>query len=115
MVGSSVMDSTTSPCLCLDVLPSGVKASAGGGELVSQRNSMKKRNYQVSSKVELGSVFVDSWHDWRASSKVLLNKANMKGLVSRNKQGKDGRSLVIVNELAGQYEDSFEDVKAVRI
>lgn len=101
VVGSSVMDSHAGPCLCLDALPTTVK---GGGELVLQRNSsMKRKKVKVAARaLELGSSFVDSWDDWRLSSKVIGSK--------KQKQRRD-RRLVIANELGGQYEDSFEDVK----
>ncbi|KAK0604400.1 hypothetical protein LWI29_015301 [Acer saccharum] len=98
VVGSSVMESHSGPCLCLDSLPTSVKS---GGDLVSQRSSMKRKHVV---RVELGSSFVDSWPDRRLSSKAISNTVN-------RKQQRKGRRLVIVNELAGQYEDSFEDVK----
>ncbi|CAM8952920.1 unnamed protein product [Rhodiola kirilowii] len=58
--------------------------------------------------VELSSSFVESWEDWRKSGKVMAINCGV-SLMRRNR-GK--RSSVIVSELAGQYEDSFEDVKA---
>jgi len=109
MVGAlSVVDPHTSPCLCLDALPTtniGLKSS---GDLVLQRSSMKRKQLTRPGSLELGSSFVDSWHDWRLSSKAIS------GIVSKSsrKQRKD-RGLVVVNELGGQYEDSFEDVKMV--
>ncbi|KAJ6692013.1 CHAPERONIN-LIKE RBCX PROTEIN 2 CHLOROPLASTIC [Salix purpurea] len=99
VVGSSVVDAHTSPCLCLDALP--------GGDLVLQRSLIKRKQLARPVSLELRSSFVDSWHDWRLSSKVISV------IVSKNssrKQRKD-RGLVVVNELAGQYEDSFGDVK----
>ncbi|KAK3205276.1 hypothetical protein Dsin_019322 [Dipteronia sinensis] len=101
VVGSSVMESHTGPCLCLDSLPTSVKS---GGDLVSRRSSMKRKHVARVGSLELGSSFVDSWPDWRLSSKAISNTVN-------RKQQRKGRMLVIVNELAGQYEDSFEDVK----
>ncbi|KAJ6424762.1 hypothetical protein OIU84_025518 [Salix udensis] len=73
VMGSSVVDPHTSPCLCLDSLPStniGLKSS---GDLVLQRSSMKRKQARG-------------------------NRERIGG-------------LVIVSELGGQYEDSFEDVK----
>ncbi|XP_058224326.1 chaperonin-like RbcX protein 2, chloroplastic [Rhododendron vialii] len=89
VVCSSVVDSHTSPFLCVDGLN-----CKGNGALISQRNSIVKTQIYCS--------FTGSGRKcW------LLPKAKK---ISR-KQQKGRRSLVIVNELAGQYEDSFEDVK----
>ncbi|XVF19278.1 hypothetical protein REPUB_Repub11eG0096400 [Reevesia pubescens] len=107
VVGSSVMDSHTGPCLCLDALPSTNMNLKSGGELVLQRNSMKRKHAAARPvSLELGSSFVDSWHDWRLSSKMIPGIVNK----SSRKQCKD-RRLVVFNNLGGQYEDSFEDVK----
>lgn len=92
MVGSSVVDSHTSPFLCVDGLN-----CKGVGALISQRNSIVKTQIYCS--------FTGPGRKCR-----LLPNAKK---ISR-KQQKGRRSLVIVNELAGQYEDSFEDVKTVR-
>ncbi|XVF69631.1 hypothetical protein PTKIN_Ptkin11bG0097200 [Pterospermum kingtungense] len=100
VVGSSVMDTHTGPCLCLDALASTNMNLKSGGELVLQRNSMKRKH-------ALGTSFVDSWQDWRLCSKMIPGTLNYR---SSRKQRKD-RRLAIVNELGGQYEDSFEDVK----
>ncbi|ESR59363.1 hypothetical protein CICLE_v10016574mg [Citrus x clementina] len=107
VVGSSVMDSHAGPCLCLDALPTSVK---GGGELVLRRNSsVKRKKVKVAARsLELGSSFVDSWDDWRLSSKVISNMVNRS---SRKQKQRRDRRPVIVNEVGGQYEDSFEDVK----
>ncbi|KAL5764850.1 hypothetical protein ACOSP7_017180 [Xanthoceras sorbifolium] len=108
-VGSSVMESHTGPCLCLDALPTSAKC--GGGELVSQRSTSMKRKHVAAARsqpLELGTSFLDSWQDWRLSSKAISITVNSR---TSRKQQRKGRRLVIVNELAGQYEDSFEDVK----
>ncbi|CAB4308705.1 unnamed protein product [Prunus armeniaca] len=106
VVGSSIVDSHTSPCLCLDALPTTAMNLKSGGEVVLQRNSManKKRLVKPGS-LELSSSFIDSGHDKRLSMKALP------GIVNRSMRKRKNRSSVIVNELAGQYEDSFEDVK----
>ncbi|CBI16369.3 unnamed protein product, partial [Vitis vinifera] len=54
----------------------------------------------------MGSSFVDSWHEWRLEAKVLSSIVNK----SSRRQHK-ARRLLVVSEVAGQYEDSFEDVK----
>ncbi|KAL9404953.1 hypothetical protein Peur_001925 [Populus x canadensis] len=107
VMGSSVVDPHTSPCLCLDSLPTTHIGLKNSGDLALQRSSIKRKQLTRPGSLELGSSFVDSWHDWRLSSKAIS------GIVSKSsrKQRKD-RGLVIVSELAGQYEDSFEDVKA---
>lgn len=108
VMGSSVVDPHTSPCLCLDSLPTTNIGLKNSGDLALQRSSIKRKQLTRPGSLELGSSFVDSWHDWRLSSKAIS------GIVSKSsrKQRKE-RGLVIVSELAGQYEDSFEDVKAV--
>lgn len=105
MVGSTVMDSHTG---------STVMTLKSGGELVLQKNSMKRENLiKPTGSLELGSSFIHSWpHDWRLSSKMIPGIVNRRSSSSR-KQRKD-RRLVVFNNLGGQYEDSFEDVKAVR-
>lgn len=107
-VGSSVMDSHAGPCLCLDALPTSVK---GGGEFVLQKKLVERKKGKMTRSLGLGSSFVDSWDDWRFSSKVISNVVNRN---SRKQKQRRGPRLVIVNELGGQYEDTFEDVKAVR-
>ncbi|GAB4856036.1 hypothetical protein Ancab_024675 [Ancistrocladus abbreviatus] len=102
VVGSSVLDSPhTCPCLCLDALPSSnMNLKSGGGDMVLSRSSAGRKQFKQVGSLELSSSFVDS-------RKALL------GVVNRcpRKQRKV-RRLEVVNEFAGQYEDSFEDVKA---
>ncbi|XP_022754069.1 chaperonin-like RbcX protein 2, chloroplastic [Durio zibethinus] len=108
VVGSSVMDCHTSPCLCLDALPSTNMNLKSGGELVLRRNSMKRKHVAARpGSLELGSSFVDSWQNWRLSSKMIPGIVNR----STSRKQRKGRRLSVVNELAGQYEDSFEDVR----
>ncbi|XP_022754250.1 chaperonin-like RbcX protein 2, chloroplastic [Durio zibethinus] len=109
VVGSSVMDSHTGPCLCLDALPSTNMNLKSGGLLVLRRNSIKRKHTAArpGSILELGSSFVDSWRHSRLSSKMIPGIVNKS---SKKMQRKD-RRLVVFNNLGGQYEDSFEDVK----
>ncbi|KAE8705716.1 Chaperonin-like RbcX protein isoform 2 [Hibiscus syriacus] len=87
VVSSSVIESQTGPCLCLEALP-------------SDTVSLKRKHAEARpGSVELGSSFVDSWPNWRLSSKMILNKA-------RRKQRKD-RGLVVVDNLGGQYEETY--------
>ncbi|CAK9164687.1 unnamed protein product [Ilex paraguariensis] len=96
MVGSSMVDSHTCPCLCLEAL----NHKGSVDYFIFNRNSTNKKLWRQRGSLELSSSFVDS----RLSAKTLSGNKNPK------KQRKS-RSLVIVNEVAGQYEDSFEDVK----
>ncbi|KAL5567128.1 hypothetical protein UlMin_030292 [Ulmus minor] len=97
VVGSSMVDSHTCPCLCLDALSSANMNLKTSGDLVLQRGK------QIGKPTgSLSSSFVDSGHDRRLSVKALP------GIVRKQKKN---RRLLIVNELGGQYEDSFEDVK----
>ncbi|KAM1256113.1 hypothetical protein ACFX1Q_030268 [Malus domestica] len=105
LVGSSVVDSHTSPCLCLDALPTTAMNLKSGGEMVLQRNSMAKKHVVKPGSLELGSSFIDFGHDRRFSMKSLPVTGN------RSTRKRKNRGFVIVNELGGQYEDSFEDVK----
>lgn len=108
MVGAlSVVDSHTSPCLCLDALFTTTNMNLkSSGDLVLQ----KRRIVKPVGSLELSNSFIDSGHDRWLSVKI-----NLPGIVNRNsrKQNKN-RSFRIVNEVAGQYDDSFEDVKTVR-
>ncbi|KAI4305100.1 hypothetical protein L6164_028489 [Bauhinia variegata] len=101
VVGSSVVDSHTGPYLCVDALPSttSMNLKSGGGDVVLWRNSIGKNRWVRRGAVEFRSSFTDSGREWR----LCVNR-------SSKKQRKD-RKLVIYNEIAGQYEDSFDDVK----
>lgn len=54
--------------------------------------------------MELSSSFTDPGREWRLSFSR-----------SCKKQRRDRGSVTIVNELGGQYEDTFDDVKTVSI
>lgn len=109
VVGSSVVDSHTSPCLCLDALPSANMNVKSGGDVVCLRNSMTRKHFRKPVSVELSSSFIDSGRELRVSRKALSSIANRS-----SRKHRKGRRLVIVNEFAGQYEENFEDVKTVR-
>ena len=105
VVGSSVMDSHTGPCLCVDALPTTNVNLKSGGDVAVCKNLMgRKHNLLLRSggrTMDLSSSFTSPGWEWR------LN-------VSRGckKQRKDRRAG-IVNELGGQYEEGFADVKTV--
>lgn len=100
LVGSSMVDSHSSPCLCVDSLTSNIMHHKSNGDLVTHMNPISKTHNLL-----LSSSFIDS----RRFSTKSLSKSN------NPKKQRKTRRLVIVNELAGQYEDSFEDVKTVRL
>ncbi|XP_059429993.1 chaperonin-like RbcX protein 2, chloroplastic [Corylus avellana] len=106
VVASSVVDSHTSPCLCLDALPSTNMNFKSGGDLVLHRSSMARKHFRKPGSVELSSSFINSGRELRLSRKALSSIVHR----SSRKQRKD-RRFVIVSELAGQYDESFEDVK----
>lgn len=102
MVGSSVVDSHTSPCLCLDALSSNHKGVSG--DLVQQRSSIgRKQQLPRPVSLDLSSSFAISGYERR----VLANKSTRKQPQQKVVRG----GFRIVSELAGQYDDSFEDVK----
>lgn len=105
IVGSSVMDSHTGPCLCVDALPS---TKSGGGDVVLWKNLMGRKQHLVkhggrTRTMELSSSFTDPGKEWKLKFSRSCKK----------QQGGNNRRVNIVNELGGQYEDTFEDVKAV--
>ncbi|KAL2485468.1 Chaperonin-like RbcX protein [Abeliophyllum distichum] len=91
VVGSSVVDS----CLCLDVMPS---SNLSRGDWILPRNSMGRKHRLRPGTLDLSTSFLDY-----SSVKALSGTKKFK------RQTKI-RSLVIVDELAGQYEDTFGDV-----
>ncbi|XP_044482370.1 chaperonin-like RbcX protein 2, chloroplastic isoform X2 [Mangifera indica] len=101
VVGSGVVDSHAGPCLCVEA----AALRKSGGKLWLQRRKQVKRG------LELGSSLVDSWEDWRVSSNVIWSRVYGKNCMKKMKQQRRDGRLVIVNEVAGQYEDGFEDVK----
>ncbi|XP_044506211.1 chaperonin-like RbcX protein 2, chloroplastic [Mangifera indica] len=105
VVGSAVVESHAGPCLCVEA----AALPKSGGELALPRSSAKRKH--VKGGVEMGSSFVDSWQDWRVSSKLIWNKVYNKNCSRKMKQQRRDGRLVIVNEFAGQYDDGFEDVK----
>lgn len=98
---SSVMDSQTSPCLCVDALPTTSISLKSGGDVNVWRNAMGKKNKVKREAMDLRSSFTDPGREWR----LCLSR-------SSKKQRKD-RRLVVMNDIGGQYEDSFNDVKTV--
>lgn len=106
VVGSSVVDSHTSPCLCLDALPTTSINLKSSGDFVMKKNSMGRKRLPKPKNLDLSSSFVDTGREWLLSADM-INR-------SSRKQHKN-RRLVVVDELGGQYEDTFDDVKMVRM
>ncbi|PIN12355.1 hypothetical protein CDL12_15033 [Handroanthus impetiginosus] len=96
VVGSSLVDSRTCPCWRLDAVPS---CHLSGGDLALQRHSVCGNHVRRLGSFELSSSFLDI-----SSLRALSGAKNLR------KQRRN-KSLVVVAELAGQYEDNFEDVK----
>ncbi|XAR62336.1 hypothetical protein NMG60_11017060 [Bertholletia excelsa] len=97
VVGSSIVDSHACPCLCVDALPSATFKHKGVSSDLRNNSVGRKHKHLLLG----GSSFIESGQKWRRLSAKAKNP---------RKQHKS-RSLVIVNELAGQYEDSFDDFK----
>lgn len=107
MVGSSVVDSHTSPCLCLDALPTtSINLKSCGDFVMKKKYSMGRQRLPKPKHLDLSSSFVDNGLEWLLSVDM-INR-------SSRKQTKN-RRLVVVDELGGQYEDNFDDVKMVRM
>ncbi|XP_030521136.1 chaperonin-like RbcX protein 2, chloroplastic isoform X2 [Rhodamnia argentea] len=106
-VGSSVVESHTSPFLCLDSLPTSASLKSGGDVVGLRRSPWGREQLWRPGSLELGSSFLDSWNHRRLHAKSVPR--NMSRRFS-NKPRKH-RSFKIASEVAGQYEDSFEDVK----
>ncbi|KAF7833738.1 chaperonin-like RbcX protein 2, chloroplastic [Senna tora] len=99
MVGSSALDSHAGPCLCVDALPTTSMNLKSGGDGVLCRNSLGRKHLVRRGAMQLSSSFIDTKQEWR-----LCHNRNPK-------KQRNSRRLTIVNELGGQYEDTFGDVK----
>ncbi|KAG1347622.1 chaperonin-like RbcX protein 2, chloroplastic [Cocos nucifera] len=97
-IGSVAVDSHPSPCLCVDALPLSNLNFRGSGD-AHKITTCRKPSRSGPGSLELSSSFVDTWQGRRTSGR------------SRKRQTKSKRrSLVVVDELGGQYEEGFEDV-----
>ncbi|KGN66488.1 chaperonin-like RbcX protein 2, chloroplastic [Cucumis sativus] len=103
MVGSSVVDSHSSPCLCLDALPTtSINLKSCGDFVMKKKYSKGRQRLPKPKHLDLSSSFVDNGREWLLSVDM-INR-------SSRKQTKN-RRLMVVDELGGQYEDNFDDVK----
>ncbi|KAE9614691.1 putative chaperonin-like RbcX [Lupinus albus] len=85
VLSSVVVDCHTYRCLCVDAMPS-----------ISV--NLNKHLVRRGGTMELSSSFVEPVREWR---RLCVNRS------FKNKQ----RRVPIVNELGGQYDDTFDDVK----
>ncbi|XP_054797372.1 chaperonin-like RbcX protein 2, chloroplastic [Prosopis cineraria] len=94
IMGSSALDSHASPCLCVDALPTtSMNLKSGGDSILWKKHSVRR------GAMLLSSSFIDAGREWRLC-------------VNRNpRKQRSNRRPKIVNELGGQYEDTFGDVK----
>ncbi|CAO2832941.1 unnamed protein product [Amaranthus hypochondriacus] len=103
LLSSPVIDSSpTCPCVCLDTMYcSSMNLNSLGDVGLGRKlmGKMQSRSRKIES-LKLSSSFVDSGNDLLG----IVNKRNLR-------KQKKVKGLMIVNEIAGQYEDSFEDVK----
>ncbi|OIV95565.1 hypothetical protein TanjilG_04902 [Lupinus angustifolius] len=101
VVTSSMVESHASPCLCVDALPTTSVKITSGGDVVTFKNFIRRKHLIRRRTMELNSSFIDAGKDWR----VFVSR-------SYKKQCRDKR-VAIVNELGGQYDDTFDDVKTL--
>lgn len=88
--------SESCPCLCVD---SSIKRSTSTVSYF-YRNVGKRRRVKQQRMVHLRNSFLDSWSAKMVSSRIKRHKL---------------QRLVVVDELGGQYEDTFNDVKMVTL
>ncbi|KAK6120817.1 hypothetical protein DH2020_045445 [Rehmannia glutinosa] len=106
----SFTDSLSScPCLCLHSTMSSstrLNIKTNGANSYYYNNFGKRRQLKkVGIVINLSSPFLDAWQEWRLSAtKMLLN-----GFSRKRRQIYQG--LIVVDNLGGQYEDTFNDVK----
>lgn len=101
IVGSSALDSHAGPCLCVDAMPTATSMNLkSGGDAILWKKSLGKKHLVKRGVMQLSSSFIDAGREWRLC-------------VNRNPKKQGNRRLTIVNELGGQYEETFGDVKTV--
>ncbi|KAG1368753.1 Chaperonin-like RbcX protein 2, chloroplastic [Cocos nucifera] len=95
-IGSVAVDSHPIACLCVDALPLTNLNFRGSGD-AHRIPTCRKASRSSAGSLELSSSFVDTWQGRRPSA-------------GSRKQRTKRRSLLVVDEFAGQYEEGFEDV-----
>lgn len=104
---SSFIDSHSCPCLCLYSLSSPSLKIKSNGELGVRKNLLGQKELWKKGSLDLSSTFIDTWYWPRLSGKRISSIVNS---YSR-KQRKIQKTFKVVDELGGQYEDTFNDVK----
>lgn len=106
MVGAAGVVSFTeahgSPCMCLDSMTSGSLILKAKGDGILYRDLTGRKNLMTPMFVNLRrSSFLDSWSTKRLAC----------GAYGCSRQNNKVKQLSIVDELGGQYEEGFDDVK----
>lgn len=96
-IGSVAVDSHPTACLCVDALLLSNLNFRGISGDAHRIPTCRKASRSSAGSLELSSSFVDTWQGRRPSARS-------------RKQRTKRRSLVVVDEFAGQYEEGFEDV-----
>eukprot|EP01018_Ginkgo_biloba_P008390 Gb_25793 [translate_table: standard] len=73
------------------------------------RNAPRRRKHRGLS-VPLRSSLTHAWQEWRSTTSVFSSIVH----ACSRKQSK-GHSPIVVDEIAGQYEDNFDDVDKVSL
>lgn len=95
-IGSVAVDSHPSPFLCVDAFALSNLNFRGSGD-AHRIPTCRKASRSAAGSLELSSSFVDAWQGRRPSARS-------------RKQRSKSRTLVVVDELGGQYEEGFEDI-----
>ncbi|KAL3516492.1 hypothetical protein ACH5RR_023394 [Cinchona calisaya] len=98
---TSFTDPHTCPCLCLDSMISSSLSVKINTDLVLCKDSSGRRNMKKLKSLDLGTSFLDTRSTKRLSC----------GTQGSLKKKKKVHHLRIVDELGGQYEEGFDDVK----
>lgn len=78
--------------------------SEAGFSFKFSRNGRRQRR-EASVPGPLSSSLTDAWQDWRLSARVFARVA-----YASARRHRDYQPLVVVDEIAGQYEENFDDV-----
>lgn len=110
LISSSLfVDSYSCHYLCLDSLSLSNLHAKSSGDSVLCRNLISKKQLGWPGSPDLRSPFIYAWYEWRLSTKMFSHIASR----CSRRQRKLGNHFSIVDELGGQYEDTFNDVKKV--
>lgn len=99
MAAAAAADLRPCPCLCsaVDVLHASNLVLKGGGGDLGPPKIRSRRPSPPPAGLELGSAFLGAWQGGRR-------------LLARSRKPQRRRSLVVVGDLGGQYEEGFDDV-----